>query len=97
MIAANARDQIWQRRKEARHRVYARRVTSLLERLGRIGADPNDDQETRQRKALLVYLAILILPISLVWGSLYLALGAVSGVVAYGYFAVSVASRRFSP
>ena len=67
-------------------------MTSLLERLGRIGADPNDDQETRQRKALLVYLAVLILPISLVWGSLYLALGAVSGVVAYGYFAVSVAS-----
>jgi len=67
-------------------------VTGLLERIGQIGADPKDDQETRQRKALLVYLAVLILPISLLWGSLYLALGAVSGVVAYGYFTVSVAS-----
>jgi guanylate cyclase len=67
-------------------------MTWLLEWLGRIGANPEDDRETAQRKALLVYLAVLILPIALVWGTLYLALGAVSGVVAYGYFAVSVAS-----
>jgi guanylate cyclase len=67
-------------------------VTSLLERLGSIGADPNDDQDTRKRKALLVYLAVLILPISLVWGTLYLSLGAVSGVVAYAYFTISAAS-----
>jgi len=71
---------------------YPPGVTSLLERMGRIGADPNDDGETRQRKALLVYLAFLILPISLVWGTLYLALGAVAGVVAFGYFVISVAS-----
>ena len=67
-------------------------MTRLLEWLGNVGADPNDDRETRQRKALLVYLAVLILPISLVWGTLYLALGAVSGLVAFGYFAISVAS-----
>jgi len=67
-------------------------VTWLLERLGRIGADPNDDQDTRKRKALLVYLAVLILPISLVWGTLYFALGAPAGLVAYAYFVVSVAS-----
>ncbi|MEX0709609.1 MAG: adenylate/guanylate cyclase domain-containing protein [Chloroflexota bacterium] len=67
-------------------------MTWLLERLGRIGADPDDDPETRQRKALLVYLAVLILPLSLVWGTLYLALGAVSGLVAFGYFVISVAS-----
>jgi adenylate cyclase len=68
------------------------RVTQLLERLAEIGADPLDDQDTRKRKALLVYLAVLILPISLVWGTLYLTLGAVSGLVAYAYFAISVAS-----
>ena len=67
-------------------------MTALLERLGRIGANPEDDSETRQRKALLVYLAVLILPISLVWGTLYLVLGAVSGLVAYAYFVISVAS-----
>jgi adenylate cyclase len=67
-------------------------VTWLLERLGQIGADPLDDLETRGRKALLVYLAVLILPISLVWGTLYLALGAVSGLVAFAYFTISVVS-----
>jgi adenylate cyclase len=67
-------------------------VTRLLGWLGEIGADPNDDVDTRKRKALLVYLAVLILPISLVWGVLYLALGAPSGVVAFAYMVVSVVS-----
>jgi guanylate cyclase len=67
-------------------------VTRLWEWLGSIGADPNDDVDTQRRKALLVYLAVLILPISLVWGTLYFALGAVSGLVAYAYFVISVAS-----
>jgi len=64
----------------------------LLAWLGEIGADPNHDDETRRRNALLVYLAVLILPISLLWGSLYLALGAPSGVVAFAYFVISVGS-----
>ncbi|HEX5578090.1 MAG TPA: adenylate/guanylate cyclase domain-containing protein [Candidatus Limnocylindria bacterium] len=67
-------------------------MTGLLDWLGRIGVDPNDDLETRKRKALLVYLAFLILPIGLVWGTLYLFLGAVAGVVAYAYVAVSLVS-----
>jgi adenylate cyclase len=67
-------------------------VTWLFDRLASIGTDPTDDLDTRKRKALLVYLAVLILPISLVWGTLYLFLGAVSGVVAYAYFLVSLAS-----
>jgi guanylate cyclase len=64
----------------------------VLEWLGGIGADPHDDLETRKRKALLIYLAVLIWPISLVWGVLYLALGAVSGIVAFGYLVISVVS-----
>jgi guanylate cyclase len=67
-------------------------VTRLLGWLGDIGADPKDDVDTRKRKALLVYLAVLILPISVVWGVLYLALGAPSGVVAFAYMVVSVVS-----
>ncbi|HEX5466024.1 MAG TPA: adenylate/guanylate cyclase domain-containing protein [Candidatus Limnocylindrales bacterium] len=67
-------------------------MAGLLEWVGGIGADPDDDLETRRRKALLVYLAVLIWPISVVWGILYLALGARSGAVAFGYLAVSVAS-----
>ena len=35
-------------------RGYSPRVTWLLDRLGQIGADPDDDEETRQSKALLV-------------------------------------------
>ena len=73
-------------------RAYPPRVTRLLGWLGDIGADPNDDVDTRKRKALLVSLAVLILPISLVWGVLYLALGAPSGVVAFAYMLVSVVS-----
>jgi adenylate cyclase len=57
-----------------------------------IGADSNDDEETRRRKGLLVCLAVLILPISLIWGTLYLALGASAGVIAFIYFGVSVIS-----
>jgi len=60
--------------------------------LARIGADARDDEELRQKKALLVLLAILILPVSVVWGSLYLGFGSPVGVVPYVYFAVSLGS-----
>lgn len=60
--------------------------------LARIGADPRDHEELRQKKKLLVLLAILILPVSVVWGSLYLALGSPVGVIPYVYFAVSLVS-----
>ena len=72
--------------------------------LARIGADARDDEELRQKKALLVLLAVLILPVSVVWGSLYLGFGSPVGVVPYVYFAVSLGSlvvfartRRFQP
>jgi hypothetical protein len=73
-------------------RGYPPRVTPLLEWIGRIGADPNDDLETRKRKALLVYLAVLILPIALLWGVLDLSLGAPAGAVAFAYLVISAAS-----
>jgi adenylate cyclase len=63
---------------------------ALLARLTLVGADPGDDEDTRASKALLVLISVLILPISLLWGSLYLALGAPSGLLAFVYFAVSV-------
>ncbi len=61
-------------------------------RIARIGWDPDDDQELRQKKTLLVLLAVLILPVSLVWGSVYLALGSPVGIVPFIYFAVSIGS-----
>jgi guanylate cyclase len=57
-------------------------------RLTLIGADPRDDEDLRARKALLVLISVLILPISAVWGALYLALGQPVGVVPLVYFAV---------
>jgi len=60
--------------------------------LTRLGADPEDDEELRQRKALLVLLAVLILPVSVVWGTVYLAFGSPVGIVPFIYFAVSIGS-----
>jgi guanylate cyclase len=60
----------------------------ILARLARIGADPADDDDLRARKALLVQISVLILPVAAVWGSLYLAFGSPVGVVPFIYFAV---------
>jgi len=65
---------------------------SVLRRVAAIGADPRDDEELAFRKSLLVVIAVLILPISLVWGTLYLALGTPAGAIAYLYFVVSAAA-----
>ncbi len=71
---------------------FARYAQPWLDRAARIGADPRDDDETRLRKALLVLICVLILPISLVWGVIYLALGAMAGLIAWLYLAISVAA-----
>jgi adenylate cyclase len=63
---------------------------AVLARLAVIAADAGDDEDTRASKALLVLISILILPISLLWGGLYLALGAPSGLLAFVYFVISV-------
>ena len=63
---------------------------AVLARLAEVGADAGDDEDTRASKALLVLISILILPISLLWGGLYLALGAPSGLLAFAYFVISV-------
>jgi adenylate cyclase len=60
--------------------------------LARIGADPGDDDDLRHKKALLVQLAVLIAPVSVLWGILYLALGSPVGIAPLVYFAISVAS-----
>ncbi len=65
---------------------------AVLAALGRIGADPRDDGETRLRKALLVLLAVLILPVAFVWGTLYLAFGSWIGYIPFVYLGVSIAS-----
>ena len=67
-------------------------LEATLARLASIGAHPADDGETRLRKALLVLVAVIILPISLVWGVLYVTFGGPVGYSAFAYFAVSLAS-----
>jgi adenylate cyclase len=57
-----------------------------------IGADPRDDEDLPQKKSLLVLLAVLILPVSIVWGTCYLAFGSPVGIIPFVYFAVSIGS-----
>ena len=67
----------------------ARFAQPWLDRAARIGADPRDDDALRLRKGLLVLVSVLVLPISLAWGTIYLALGATAGLLAWLYFVVS--------
>ena len=71
---------------------FRRLLDSALVRLAEVGAEPGDDEETRLRKALLVLIAILILPIAGTWAILYLAFGAWTGWIAVVYAAISVGS-----
>ena len=64
----------------------------VLVRLSSVGADPTDDEDTRLRKALLVLIAVLILPIAFVWGGLYLTFGSEWGATALVYAAISIGS-----
>jgi guanylate cyclase len=50
-------------------------TAALRDRVLSIGADPRDTADERFRKRLLVGVALLILPVALVWGSLYWAFG----------------------
>ena len=61
-----------------------------IDHAARIGADPADDDETRIRKALLVLISVLILPIALLWGAIYLAFGVWAGLIAWLYLVISV-------
>jgi adenylate cyclase len=67
-------------------------VSGVLAYLARIGADPDDDEDTRAGKALLVLISVLILPIALLWATLYLAFGSPVGWVPLAYFGVLLAA-----
>ena len=61
-----------------------------LGRVGMIGADPQDSDEVRLRKILLVLVCLFILPISIAWGAIYLALGVWAGLIAWLYTLISL-------
>jgi guanylate cyclase len=58
---------------------------AVLAGLAAVGSDPRDDEQTRQGKVLLVLTSVLILPIAVVWGSLYLIFGSPVGYVPLAY------------
>src|SRR5437867_4105219 len=68
-----------------RIRTAAYRVAAFL---ALVGADPHDDEDLRARKALLVLISVLILPVAALWGGLYLAFGSPVGVVPLVYFGI---------
>ena len=69
---------------------FARFAQPWLDRAARIGADQRDDDEHRLRRALLVFVCVLIMPIALLWGAIYLAFGVTAGLIAWIYLAISV-------
>jgi adenylate cyclase len=68
------------------------RIRAAADRLGArlalVGADPGDDEDLRARKALLVLISVVILPVAALWGALYLAFGSPVGLVPLVYFGV---------
>ena len=67
-------------------------IDRVLERLATVGADPSDSDDVRLQKALLVLIAVLILPVSFVWAVLYVTFGSPWGYVAVLYAAISIGS-----
>jgi len=63
-------------------------AAAVLGRIALVGADPRDDEDMRARKALLVLISALILPIAALWGALYIGFGSPVGFVPLVYFAV---------
>jgi adenylate cyclase len=68
-------------------------TAALHDRVLSIGADPRDTADERFRKRLLVGVALVILPVSLVWGCLYWAIGERAvAITPWAYFAGSAIS-----
>ena len=63
-------------------------LSRLTARLALVGADPRDDEDLRARKALLLLISVLILPIAAIWGGLYLAFRSPVGIVPLVYLVV---------
>lgn len=64
----------------------------LVARLKLVGSDPDDDEDLRARKALLVLISMLILPVAALWAALYLAFGSPVGWAPVAYFIVLAGS-----
>ena len=66
-------------------------MSGLLGRLLSIGADPEDDEDTRLRKVLLLVAALTIAPLAVLWGLLYWLAGATGpALIPWAYAVISV-------
>ncbi len=66
-------------------------MSDLIGRVLAIGADPDDDEDLRLRKVLLVAAATIIAPLALVWGALYWLVGATGpALIPWAYAVISV-------
>ena len=69
----------------------AARPAGLAARLSALGGDPADSRELRERKTLLVLMAVLVQPAGLAWGGLYWAYGEhLAALVPWAYTPVSL-------
>ena len=79
-------------------------MSGLLGRLLTIGADAEDDEDTRLRKVLLLVAALTVGPLSVLWGLLYWLTGApVLALIPWAYTVISLlglfvfaATRRYA-
>jgi adenylate cyclase len=67
-------------------------LESAIGRLAAIGSDPGDDEDARLSKALLVVIAVAILPIAAMWAVLYTTFAGPVGLSAVAYFVISLVS-----
>src|ERR671918_2819607 len=68
-------------------------ITALRDRVLSIGADRTDSPDLRFRKRLLVGIAVFILPVAFLWGSLYWVVGEEAvALTPWGYVAGSIIS-----
>lgn len=64
----------------------------IAERLGRVGADPDDPDDLRARKTTMVLATVVVIGLGTIWGVTYLALGLpVSAAIPFGYQVLSAA------
>ena len=65
-------------------------MSGVLGRLLSIGADPEDDEDTRLRKVLLLVAALTIAPLAVLWGLLYWLAGATGpALIPWAYAVIS--------
>ena len=58
-----------------------------------VGAEPDDDEDTRLRKVLLLVAALIITPLAVAWGAIYWTVGATgAAAIPWLYVGISLAS-----